>query len=198
MDVVRISRGLDAEGVLEAYRQGIFPMGYSGRGLITWHRPRMRAILPLDAMHIPRSLRRLLRKAAYEVTFDREFDTVIAGCADRDSTWITASIRRVYNQLYNMGHAHSVEIRVDGKLAAGLYGVHIGGAFFAESKFHHVRDMSKVALVHLVRQLSARGFSLLEVQYLTAYLEQFGVIEIPHERYMQMLAEALARECGFA
>ncbi len=197
MDVVRISRGLDVEGVLKAYRQGIFPMGYSGRGLITWHRPAVRAIIPLETIHIPRSLARLIRKAEYEVSFDQDFDMVMAGCASRDSTWITAGIRRVYHQLHRMGHAHSVEVRAGGMLAAGLYGVRIGGAFFAESKFHRVRDLSKVALVHLAARLRERGFRLLEVQYLTDHLAQFGTIEIPHERYMSILAEALERECVF-
>jgi leucyl/phenylalanyl-tRNA---protein transferase len=195
--MVRITTGLDAASVLEGYRKGIFPMGYPHRPEITWHRPRWRAILPLDQLHISRSLARTLKKGAFRVTFDQAFDDVMHGCADRASTWITTEIFRVYNQLHASGHAHSVEVWVNEKLAGGLYGIHIGGAFFAESKFHRVPDMSKVALVHLAMRLRERGFRLLEVQYLTEHLAQFGVVEVPHAEYKEMLVEALQQQCMF-
>lgn len=197
MDVVRITRHLAAADVLEAYRTGLFPMGYPGRREITWHRPKVRAVLPLEALHVSRSLRRTLNKAAFRISFDEDFSGVMRGCADRDSTWITAEIFRVYGELHRAGIAHSVEVWVDGALAGGLYGIHIGGAFFAESKFHRVTDMSKVALVHLAAHLRERGFALLEVQYLTEHLSQFGVIEVPDAEYRVRLAEALQRSCAW-
>lgn len=183
--------------VLDGYRRGMFPMGYPGRKIISWHHPNVRAVLPLDALHVSRSLERTLRKAQFEVTFNKAFPDVMKGCASRQSTWITRDIFRVYAELHAMDKAHSVEVWVDGQLAGGLYGVQIGGAFFAESKFHRVTDMSKVALVSLARRLKERGFRLLEVQYLTEHLSQFGVMEVPDAEYQQMLAQALAAECVF-
>lgn len=178
--------------MLAGYRRGMFPMGYPGRKIISWHHPKVRAVLPLDALHVSRSLERRLRKGGFEVTFDRAFLQVMQGCAARSSTWITRDIFRVYSELHAMQQAHSVEVWVDGELAGGLYGVHIGGAFFAESKFHRVTDMSKVALVSLARHLRERGFQLLEVQYLTEHLAQFGVVEISDAEYQQRLAAALS------
>lgn len=197
MDVVQITKTLDAPSVLAAYRQGAFPMGYPGRRVITWHRPDRRAILPLDQLHVSRSLERRMRKGGFRVSFDENFGAVMRGCAERESTWITRDIFRVYGELHQKGHAHSVEVWVDGELAGGLYGVHIGAAFFAESKFHRVTDMSKVALVSMARHLRDRGFHLMEVQYLTEHLAQFGVVEIDHHAYTQMLQEALGLECQF-
>jgi leucyl/phenylalanyl-tRNA--protein transferase len=198
VDVVQITRTLDAETVLSGYRRGIFPMGYPGRKMITWHRPAARALLPLDGLHISRSLARTLKKQAFEISYNRDFGAVMRGCADRDSTWITREIFRTYQHLHMLGRAHSVEVWVNQELAGGVYGVHIGGAFFAESKFHRVTDMSKVALVHLVRRLQERGFRMLEVQYLTEHLSQFGVVEVPDHEYRLRLADALSIECEFA
>ncbi|MBL8232766.1 MAG: leucyl/phenylalanyl-tRNA--protein transferase [Bryobacterales bacterium] len=197
MEVVRITHGLNAEIALDGYRQGIFPMGYPGRKEITWHRPPVRAVLPLDRLHISRSLARTLKKAHFDVTFDRAFTEVMHGCADRDSTWITQAIFEVYGELHRRGHAHSVEVWVNGDLAGGLYGVRIGGAFFAESKFHRVTDMSKVALVSLVERMRACRMPLLEVQYLTEHLSQFGVVEINDAQYRALLREALREDCPF-
>jgi leucyl/phenylalanyl-tRNA--protein transferase len=197
VEVVRITRGLNAQLALEGYRQGIFPMGYPRRKEITWHRPPTRAILPLDSLHISRSLARTLKKGRFRVTFDTAFGEVMRGCAARDSTWITPEIFAVYSELHRRGHAHSVEVWVEDQLAGGLYGVHLGGAFFAESKFHRVTDMSKVALVSLVERMRRCGMSLLEVQYLTEHLAQFGVIEISDADYRRLLHSALAQECVF-
>ena len=197
MEIQRVTRHVDAAMVEEAYRHGIFPMADLGLRVVTWHKPRRRAILPLDAFHISRSLERRMRRGGFEVTFDRDFAGVMAACAERRPTWISDEFREVYGELHRAGKAHSVEVWVDGRLAGGVYGVHLGGAFFAESKFHRVTDMSKVALTHLVWRLRQRGFALLEVQYLTEHLAQFGVVEISNKEYTGRLGLALEMECRF-
>jgi leucyl/phenylalanyl-tRNA---protein transferase len=198
VDVVHITHVLTAADVESAYRAGIFPMADSDRGMITWHRPKRRAVLPLDTFHASHSLNALLRRRPFEVTFDRAFADVVNACADRPSTWISHEIKTVYGELHAQGKAHSVEVWVDGELAGGLYGVHLGGAFFAESMFHRRTNMSKVALAELVSRLRERGFALLEVQYLTEHLAQFGVIEIPDGKYQVRLREALDLSCSFS
>ena len=197
MDVVGITRRLTSADVEAAYRAGIFPMGDPERGVITWHRPKRRAILPLDSFHASRSLSALLRRRPFEVTWNRCFADVMDACADRPGTWISSEFKTVYGELHKQSKAHSVEVWMDGELAGGLYGVHLGGAFFAESMFHRRTNMSKVALAELVSRLRARGFALLEVQYLTEHLAQFGVIEISDKKYQARLKEALVRPCGF-
>jgi leucyl/phenylalanyl-tRNA--protein transferase len=197
LDVVRTTKVLTSADVESAYRAGIFPMADSDRRVVTWHRPKGRAILPLDAFHASRSLRALLRRRPFEVTFDRAFADVVDACADRPSTWISGEFKAIYGELHAQGKAHSVEVWVDGELAGGLYGVHLGGAFFAESMFHRRTNMSKVALAELVSRLRAQGFALLEVQYLTEHLVQFGVIEIPDRTYRVLLKQSLAHSCVF-
>jgi leucyl/phenylalanyl-tRNA---protein transferase len=197
LDVVRTTKVLTSADVESAYRAGIFPMADSDRRVVTWHRPKRRAILPLDAFHASRSLRALLRRRPFEVTFDRAFADVVDACADRPSTWISGEFKAIYGELHAQGKAHSVEVWVDGELAGGLYGVHLGGAFFAESMFHRRTNMSKVALAELVSRLRAQGFALLEVQYLTEHLVQFGVIEIPDRTYRVLLKQSLAHSCVF-
>jgi leucyl/phenylalanyl-tRNA--protein transferase len=173
-------------------------MGEPGSRIITWHRPSRRAIIPLDAFHISRSLARTLRLARFEVTYDQAFDRVMAACGERlEGTWISDEFRVAYGEMHRQGKAHSVEVWMDGRLAGGIYGVHLGSAFFAESKFHRVTDMSKVALAMLVRRLNERGFALLEVQYLTRHLAQFGTIAVSNRVYLRMLAHALSRDCSF-
>jgi leucyl/phenylalanyl-tRNA--protein transferase len=172
-------------------------MADSGSGIITWHRPRRRAILPLETFHASRSLRALLKRHPFEITVDRAFADVVNACADRPSTWISGEFKTVYGELHAQGKAHSVEVWVGRELAGGLYGVHLGGAFFAESMFHRRTNMSKVALAELVSRLRERGFALLEVQYLTEHLAQFGVIEIPDRKYQARLKEALELSCSF-
>ena len=191
MEIQRVTRHLDSEMVEEAYRLGIFPMADIKLGVVTWHRPRRRAILPLDSFHVSHSLARTLRRGGFTVTFNRDFGGVMEACAERKPTWISDEFLAVYGELHRSGKAHSVEVWVEGALAGGVYGVCLGGAFFAESKFHRVTDMSKVALVNLVGRLRERGFALLEVQYLTEHLAQFGVVEIPHREYMANLRSAL-------
>jgi leucyl/phenylalanyl-tRNA---protein transferase len=197
MEIQRVTRHLDAAMVEEAYRHGIFPMADLGLRIVTWHRPGRRAILPLDSFHSSRSLEVRLGRGGFEVTFDRDFTGVMAACAERKPTWISDEFLEVYGELHRAGKAHSVEVWVEGILAGGVYGVHLGGAFFAESKFHRVTDMSKLALTHLVWRLRERGFALLEVQYLTEHLAQFGVVEIPNKEYIRRLGLALELDCRF-
>jgi leucyl/phenylalanyl-tRNA--protein transferase len=167
-------------------------MGDDRTGAVRWYAPDPRAHLPLEAFHVPHNLRRRVRRQAFAVTSDERFGAVIRACADRDQTWITPRIVRAYTRLHERGRAHSVECWQDGTLAGGLYGVALGGAFFGESMFFRVSNASKVALVHLVRQLRAGGFTLLDTQYSTAHLERFGVVEIPRADYMARLDDALA------
>jgi leucyl/phenylalanyl-tRNA--protein transferase len=197
MDIVGVTRELTAEMTEAAYRDGIFPMAAESYGVITWHRPDPRAVLPLDGFHSSRSLQKTLRQKRFEVTFDRDFTAVMRGCAEGRPVWISKDFHRVYGELYRQGKAHSVEVWKDGELAGGLYGVHLGGAFFAESKFHRVTDASKVALASLVARLRERGFALLDVQYLTPHLAQFGVVEIPRREYAKRLKAALALDARF-
>jgi leucyl/phenylalanyl-tRNA---protein transferase len=179
------------ETVEAAYRRGIFPMSDPDTGWISWYHPRKRAMIPLDAFHVSRSLARRMRKQDFQVTYDCAFEQVMRACASRDSTWISEEFIDVYGELHRRGKAHSVEVWIDGQLAGGTYGVHLGAAFFAESKFHRVTDMSKVALASLAGKLLGGGFQLLEVQYLTPHLAQFGAIEVPDRTYAGILASAL-------
>ncbi len=170
-------------------------MAYRERGLVTWHQPARRAILPLDAVHVPRSLARRMRRGGYDITVDRDFSAVMRACADREEgSWIDDEFVAVYTELNRQGKAHSLEVWIDGALAGGIYGVHLGAAFFAESKFHRVTGMSKVALVELASRLRAGGFQLLEVQYLTPHLKQFGAILVTHREYLRRLGHALAAQ----
>jgi len=189
---------IDPALLVRAYREGIFPMGLEG-GEIGWFSPDPRGIIPLDAFHVPSRLARVVRHGTFEVRVDTRFEDVMRACAARenDGTWITEEIIDSYTALHRLGVAHSIETWHAGSLAGGLYGVHLGGAFFGESMFHRVTDASKVALVALVDRLVRRNFVLLDVQWLTAHLEQFGAIEIPRARYLAMLKPALARECSF-
>ncbi len=202
MDVIRVTEHLDPREVLEGYRKGIFPMGYMDAPVYSWHLPEKRGILPLEDFHASSSLTRTLKQQRFTVTFDTAFEAVMRACASRgeddpEETWITERFVAVYSQLHREGHAHSVEVWVDGKLAGGTYGIHIGGAFFAESKFHTVRDMSKVALASLVARLREKDFQLLDVQYWTPHLNQFGVAEIDRNEYYWKLREALKLDRTF-
>lgn len=182
-----------------AYAAGIFPMAIDKRDIFTWHRPDPRAILPLDRFHASRSLVKLMRQNKFTVTYDQAFRDVMLGCAHdrKGGTWINDTLLDVYCELHAAGRAHSVEVWKDGQLAGGTYGVHIGGAFMAESKFHRVRDASKVALASLVTRLRERGFGLLDVQYVTPHLARFGVHEVSAHTYERHLREAITRTCTF-
>jgi len=189
---------LDPENLLTAYACGIFPMADES-GEVCWFAPDPRAIIELEAFKTTRSLRSVVRRGVFEVRIDTAFAEVMRACADRpEGTWISGDILDAYEVLHRLGFAHSVEAWQDDRLVGGLYGVALGGAFFGESMFHRATDASKVALVALVEQMRRRGYALLDIQFLTEHLRQFGAIEIPRARYEQRLAAALQRPCRFA
>jgi len=169
-------------------------------GQIGWFSPDPRGVIPLDGFRIPSRLARVLRQGRFEVSIDRDFAGVMGACAERpaDGTWISDAILESYQALHRLGLAHSVETRREGRLVGGLYGVHLGAAFFGESMFHRETDASKVALVALVDRLQRRGFRLLDVQWVTPHLERFGAIEIPRAAYLRRLRAALDKQCDFA
>jgi leucyl/phenylalanyl-tRNA---protein transferase len=181
---------INPELLLQGYRLGVFPMAMEDDS-IAWFSPDPRAIMPLEDFHIPHALRRVSRKKAFEIKIDNRFGEVIRACAKRKDTWINREIIESYERLYDSGYAHSVEAWTNNKLAGGLYGVAVGGAFFGESMFHRVTDASKIALLGLVEHLRARKFALLDTQWVTPHLQQFGAIEIPRERYLKMLRRAV-------
>jgi leucyl/phenylalanyl-tRNA---protein transferase len=187
---------IPVELLLHAYRQAVFPMAMDD-GEIAWFSPDPRAIIPLDTFHIPHGLKRTLKKARFELRINSAFETVMRACAQRDETWINDEIVASYVNLHRVGHAHSVEAWLDGKLAGGLYGVSLGGAFFGESMFHEVTDASKVALYALVERLRERGFTLLDTQWLTPHLVTFGALEIPRVEYQRRLGKAADLGCRF-
>jgi leucyl/phenylalanyl-tRNA--protein transferase len=191
------------ELLLRAYAHGLFPMAEDRSDPeLFWVDPEMRGILPLDDFHLPRRLARTVRQGKFAVAIDRDFAAVIAACAEpsptrRGGTWINNQIVSLYSELHRQGHTHSVECYLEGKLVGGLYGVSLAGTFFGESMFSQATDASKVALVHLVARLRAGGYHLLDTQFLTGHLAQFGAIEIPRRRYRALLAEALTIEADF-
>lgn len=194
MDARRSSTLLLPEMLLVGYRNGFFPMAEPDTGKILWHRPDPRAIIPLHDVPIPRSLRQVLRRGTFTVTLDACFEDVIRACGDRDDSWISEDIVLAYTGLHEMGHAHSIETWLDGRLVGGLYGVHLGAAFFGESMFSTVSNASKVAFVHLVAILRANGFRLLDTQYINAFTASLGAIEIPDAAYQMLLADALRHD----
>jgi leucyl/phenylalanyl-tRNA--protein transferase len=180
---------LSPELVEWAYRQGIFPMGMD-REEIGWFQPDPRAIIPLDAFHVSKSLRKSAKK--FEVRFDCDYEGVMRACAKREEgPWITEEMVSVYCELFRMGNGHSCETYFEGRLVGGVYGVRLGRAFMAESMFHRVTDAGKVALWRLVDRLNEEGVILFDVQYMTDHLESLGAIEISHEEYLRKLNEAL-------
>lgn len=190
------------EVLLKAYASGIFPMADSADdpGLF-WVEPDYRGIIPLDEFHTPKRLARTIRQEKFDLRIDTSFERVVDLCAeeapDRKDTWINQRIRQLYSELHLMGHAHSVESWLEGELVGGLYGVSLGGAFFGESMFSRARDASKVALAHLVDRLNINGFVLLDTQFNTEHLSQFGALEIPKAEYLTLLSEALEVDARF-
>lgn len=204
------------EALLAAYREGCFPMAEPPRrvggrpGPILWFNPDPRGVMPLteaEGFHVPRRLRDRVRSGRFEMTTDRAFEDVVRGCAEprkqEAETWIDERIIDAYTALHEAGHAHSIEAWVPAeggglKLVGGLYGVRIGAAFFAESKFSRPErggtDASKVCLVHLVYHLRRRGFVLLDTQFWNPHIGQFGCVEIPRAEYLSRLAEAVERK----
>jgi leucyl/phenylalanyl-tRNA--protein transferase len=199
----RVEHTFTAQDLIACYRRGVFPMADSrhdeGVFLID---PQRRGVLPLDGLHVSRRLGRTVRAEPFEIRIDTAFPDVVAACAapgpDREDTWINPAIEELYADLFDRGLAHSVECWRDGRLVGGLYGVALGAAFFGESMFSRERDASKVALVHLVARLIAGGYRLLDCQFVTEHLTQFGVVEIPRAEYHRRLAAALESEGEFS
>ena len=188
--------------VLRAYRIGMFPMAETRLGdRLYWLDPEMRGHLPLDGFHLSRRLLRTVVSGPYAVTVDTDFAGVIAACAEpapgRLDTWINPQIEHLFTELHRLGYGHSVETRLDGVLVGGLYGVAVGGVFFGESMFSRARDSSKVALVHLVARLRLGGFHLLDTQWVTSHLSQFGAVEMPRSDYRRLLDVAVAETAVF-
>lgn len=193
--LVCVGADLGSGTLLAAYQTGLFPMPLPSsllrRGQIAWFSPDPRGVIPLDGLHVTKSLRRSLHR--YEVVMDRDFDAVVAACADphRPGAWINAAIQTAYGRLHELGWAHSVETYLDGNLVGGLYGVRINGFFAGEAMFHLATDASKVALWHLVTWLNATGGLLLDVQWTTPHLISLGAVDIPRVEYLALLAEAI-------
>lgn len=188
--------------LLKAYACGLFPMAESADDpTLYWIEPDQRGVIPLDTFHVPRSLSKFIRKDVFDVRVDTDFDGVISGCAEltseRRETWINQPIRDLYGELFHMGFCHTVECWKDGALMGGLYGIHIGGAFFGESMFSRMPDASKVALVHLRDRLKAGGFTLLDTQFVTDHLRKFGAHEVPRADYNELLQDALQVDSDF-
>jgi leucyl/phenylalanyl-tRNA--protein transferase len=194
--LVCVGADLEPRTLLEAYRNGLFPMplppSLLRRHNIAWYSPDPRGVIPLDGLIVSKSLRRSLRR--YEVVMDKDFDAVVAACADPDrpGAWINTAVRTAYGQLHELGWAHSVETYLDGQLVGGLYGVRINGFFAGEAMFHHSTDASKVALWHLVSWLNSSGGRLLDVQWTTPHLLSLGAVDLPRAEYLQLLSEAIA------
>jgi leucyl/phenylalanyl-tRNA--protein transferase len=195
-------RGFGVEELISCYARGVFPMAEARDDpRIFLLDPDERGVIPLDGFHIPKSLRRTIKRNVFEITLNQEFEAVVRGCAGsgpgREDTWINERILNLYLEMHERGFAHSVEARVDGELAGGLYGVALGAAFFGESMFSRVTDASKAALVHLVARLKTGGFELLDTQFTTEHLERFGAVTIARGAYKQRLSEALEKQADF-
>ena len=189
---------LTPELLLHAYASGVFPMS-EGRGVkdIFWVDPRRRGILPLEGFHISRSLARQMRREEFEVSFDTDFTSVVAACADRPETWINDTISDLYQSLFESGYAHSVEVWRQGKLIGGSYGVALGAAYFGESMFSRETGGSKIALAFLVDRLREGGFELFDTQFLTDHLATLGAIEVSRSQYRALLHDALRKNANF-
>ncbi len=188
--------------LLKAYSCGIFPMAESADdNALYWIEPQNRGILPLDELRVPRRLCRTIRQENFEIRVDGDFEGVIAGCAasrpGRTSTWINGRVHQLYSELFRIGNCHTIEVWRDGQMIGGLYGVHLGGAFFGESMFSVERDASKIALIFLAARLIAGGFLLLDTQFVTDHLRQFGTVEVARDQFQVLLDAALDREADF-
>lgn len=198
---------LTPELLLRAYAAGIFPMAESrDDSSVFWVDPKVRGVFPLDGFHVPRSLRKAVRRGDFEIRCDTAFDQVVECCAsttasngsaERQETWINNEIQQAYGELNRRGFAHSVECWLDGILVGGLYGVSLGGAFFGESMFTHRTNASKIALVHLVARMRLGGYRLLDTQFVTEHLRQFGAVELSARMYQVQLEEAIGYQAAF-
>ena len=194
--ILKPSAIIPPQTLLEAYRQGIFPMA-DEYGAVNWYEANPRAVLEVDGFHIPHDLKRVLNRNDFEVRIDVGFEQVMRACARRTPTWISEEIIGSYVALHHLGYAHSVEAWQNGRLAGGLYGVALGAAFFGESMFHRISNASKIALVHLARHLENQGFELHDAQVMTPTLKLFGARNVPREEYMRRLKSALKKKVSF-
>jgi leucyl/phenylalanyl-tRNA--protein transferase len=189
---------LSTEILLEAYRSGAFPMAEDRNSSeLFWVNPQERGVVPLDRFHISRSLARQLRKEQHQIKINHDFDAVIAGCAARDDTWISADIQRAYRRLFEIGHVHTTEVYDGTRLVGGVYGVSIGAAYFGESMFSCTTSASKIALAYLVDRLRLAGFQLFDTQFITPHLASLGAIEISRDTYLAALSVALSQPADF-
>lgn len=196
---------LTTDLLLSAYRRGWFPMADPATGWIEWYSPDPRAVFPLDAFHVPRNLEREIRRRRFDIRSDTAFEAVMRACAEprggEDGRWIDEQMIAAYLALHRLGHAHCLEAWLDDALVGGLYGVQLGGAFFGESMFSRPArggtNASKVCLAHLVRWMRHRGFQLLDTQFRTPHLEQFGCVEIRRRDYLSVLAQAVDRDVSW-
>jgi len=189
---------LSTEILLEAYRSGAFPMAEDRNSSeLFWANPQERGVVPLDRFHISRSLARQLRKEQHQIKINHDFDAVIAGCAARDDTWISADIQRAYRRLFEIGHVHTTEVYDGTRLVGGVYGVSIGAAYFGESMFSCTTSASKIALAYLVDRLRLAGFQLFDTQFITPHLASLGAIEISRDTYLAALSVALSQPADF-
>jgi leucyl/phenylalanyl-tRNA--protein transferase len=187
---------LQPDNMIRLYASGAFPMA-DDSGQINWYMPEVRTIIPLDNFNIPRSARKAIEKQNFEIKFDNDYLSVIKGCADRPSTWISDELIVAYRRLHKRGYLHTVETYQNGKLVGGLYGITFRGAFFGESMFSKVSQASKAALIALLHHLKEKDFVLLDVQYMTEHLKMFGAIEISWEEYSSLLQKAYLSGCSF-
>jgi leucyl/phenylalanyl-tRNA---protein transferase len=199
---VRPPAAITPEILLRAYAIGLFPMAESAEDeTLFWVEPEQRGVFPLRGLHLARSLAKTIRSDRYDVVVDRDFDAVIEACAEpapgRTTTWINGRIRSLFGTLFQQGHVHTVEAYSDGALVGGLYGLHLGSAFFGESMFHRATDASKVCLAHLAARLLAGGFTLLDTQFITPHLASLGAVELSKAHYRKLLASAIQQEANF-
>lgn len=187
---------LQPDNMIRLYASGAFPMADES-GQINWYLPEIRTIIPLDNFNIPRSAKKAIEKQNFEIKFDTDYLSVIKGCADRPSTWISEELIVAYRRLHKRGYLHTVETYQNGKLVGGLYGITFRGAFFGESMFSKVSQASKAALISLLYHLKEKDFVLLDVQYMTNHLKMFGAIEISWEQYSALLQKAYLSGCSF-
>ncbi len=189
---------LHPDFVLAAYQGGYFPMPDSKTGEILWYNPDPRTVIPLHQFHVSRSLRRSAKQGGFQITFNTDFTGVIEGCASREQTWISEEIKKAYIRLFELGFAHSVEVRNEsGLLIGGLYGLSQGRVFNAESMFSRESNASKIAIWALISRMNACKMTLLEVQFMTPHLKSLGAVEVPKESYLSLLAVALSEDVKF-
>ncbi|HEY6436507.1 MAG TPA: leucyl/phenylalanyl-tRNA--protein transferase [Ignavibacteriaceae bacterium] len=188
---------LKPENMIRLYASGAFPMADEKTGNINWYLPDIRTIIPLDDFNIPRSTKKVIEEKNFEIRFDTDFDKVLEGCSERESTWISEELKSAYRRLKKRGHIHTVETWKDGELVGGLYGVTFRGAFFGESMFSKVTQASKASLVALLKRLKEKEFILLDVQYMSDHLKMFGAVEMSFEEFTKLLHRAYAKASEF-